>query len=214
MKKLQYLILVIILLVFVSVSLAGENDSAGWKRPSIDLFDLMALYMIPDSESYTVQSWWTGAQPGSPIEWKTSGIEWGEKLGPSVRLGEVMVTINGKPLYVLKKYVEPVSWKIRLVGAHAGVRRIEILPPTSFVDFNLEEELRKRKILFDLYKCDPEHYASNGERVYRIVFPNKKPSWLHYAWSCGSGGCSGDFTLFLEKYEADQVPNLVTNCQH
>jgi len=214
MKMGWFLPSIIILLLFSNGSLAGEHSTER-ERPSIDLFNLMSHYMVPDSGSYEVPSWWIGSQPGFAIEWKTSGAEWDKKLNASVRWGEVMVTINGKPLCVLKKYVEPVPWKIRLLGAHAGIRRVDILCPTSLpLNFEFENELRKRTISFELYKCDPERQASIGERIYRIRFSNKQPLWLHYNWGCGSGGCSGDFTLFLSKEDADEVPNLVTNCEN
>jgi hypothetical protein len=211
MKRKPFHLSLIVLLLLSSASLAGEH-STGAKRPSIDLFDLMSLYMIPDSGSSGEPSWWIGAQPDSAIEWHTTGIEWDKELRAYVRLGEAMVTINGTPVYQLKKYVEPVPWKIRLVGRHHSVHRLDTSYPTT-CDIDFEEELRKKAKSVQLYRCDPEGLASMGEKIYRIKFPDKKPAWLYFAWSSGTGGLSGDFTLFLYKEDAEAVPNLVMNCK-
>ncbi len=212
MKRKQFHLSLIILLLICGASLAGERSSEE-KRPSIDLFDLMSLYMIPDSGSSGEPTWWIGAQPDSPIEWQTTGIKWDEALRAHVRLGEAMVTIDGKPNYMLKKYVEQVPWKIRLVGGHHSVYRLDTGYPTT-CDIDFEGELRKKAESVQLYRWNSDGQANIGEKIYRIKFPDKKPSWLYYRWSSGSGGSSGDFTLFLSKEDADAVPNLVTKSEH
>jgi hypothetical protein len=189
-----------------------ECEVADAKRPMIDLVDLMSLFMIPASVLYSVLPWETGAQPGSPIEWKTDGIEWRQPAKADLREGEAIVTIDGKPLCRLRKYIEPAPWTIALMGSRAGVHQIQITPQAECT-VPLEAQLHKRNISLELYRCDPKPFASEEKKIYSIKAPNKKRAWLYIDVGCGSGGCSCTLTLFLNQTEADQVPGLDTDCR-
>jgi len=210
LKKLVTIFIIIGILFFYNSAYSNQRRPEYDKKHFIDLFKLISLFLIPASASYNVQSWFTGADPTSPIEWKTSGIEWNENRKAFIREGEVIITISGKPLYTLQKYVEPSPWKITLIGAHAGISQLDISPQTSW-NLDLELELRKNAA-FNLYKCDPEQMASMGQRIYEINVPDKKTAWLYYEWSCGSGGCGGNLRIFLFKKDADKIPELTTKC--
>ena len=68
MKRKHLIVCIILLFVVSEAALGMECKDAKTKRPMIDLFDLMLLFMIPESADYTALSWATGAQPDSPIE--------------------------------------------------------------------------------------------------------------------------------------------------
>jgi hypothetical protein len=210
MKK-HFFLSILVCLLFSLAAFAGEGKQCERKRPFIDLFDLLALYMLPASaQPGGAPSWWTGAQPDSPIEWHTSGVKDGK------REGEVVVTIDGKPIYAPKGPVKPTSWVIILIGERSGIRQIDLSPRTSgFADsFDLEDEFRKRRISFELYKWDGHGWASHSEKIYKIEVLEKKPAWLYYVWSCGSAGCWSRFQVFLNKDDADKLPNLVDPSTH
>jgi hypothetical protein len=112
-----------------------------------------------------------GAESDSPfwIEWKTDGID-------NDRIGEVIVTISGKPIHILRRRWEPNPWLITLFGSRAGVDKIGInsqINSQELDNFNLETEMEKRNVTFKLYRCDPQGFVSGGERIYSITFPEK-----------------------------------------
>jgi hypothetical protein len=183
------------------------------KRSAIDLFDLMSLFTIPASASHNALPWNTGNQPGFPVEWKTGGPEPHSDEEGIVKRGEAVVTLNGEPL---NKYSEgePAlsSWQIRMMGHFGGAHEVSFWCETTGGCMDLESELRKRNISFELYKCEREPWESGKEKIYAIKASDKKPVWLHYTVSSGTGGCWGGFTLFLDQGDADQVPDLVTDC--
>jgi len=197
--------------LFSYVPLVGGCELADTKRPTIDLLDLMTLFMIPEAASYNVLPWETGAHSGSPIEWKTEGVE---RRGPAkadIRHGEAIVTIDGKPLCRLRKYIEPAPWTVTLIGSNAGVDEIIMTPQTECA-VDLEAQLRKRNISFGLYKCDPQPLAGSERKIFSVKAASMNRAWLYIDVSCGSAGCSCSFRLFLNERDADQVPDLGTDC--
>ncbi len=214
MKRNALCLLAVSCVLFAVTVFGGERKECEVKRPFIDLWDLMTLYMIPALTPHNrALSWWTGAQPDSPIEWKTCGVE------DDKREGEVIVTIDGKPLHVLKKYVEPAKWPITLAGSRSGIDQVELMSPfapfaSMGCEFDFETQLRKRRVPFKLYRWDGRGAASYYERVYEIEAPHKKPVWIHHVWSCGSAGCSASFHIFLNKEAADNIPDLVAPDVH
>jgi hypothetical protein len=110
--------------------------------------------------------------------------------------------------------LEPVFWNVTLNGAHAGVNSINISPTRGNLNRNLETEMKKHKIKYEIYKCDTEREASYGEIIYKVKFPKKKPAWIYYEYSSGSDGYSGEFTIFLRKEIVDDAyPELTTSCE-
>ena len=210
-------IVVVVLLLFLCGSaFGGEKERAREKDTFIDLFDLISMYLIPASWQDTVPGWQTGAEPGSPIRWETDGIEWVDTRNAHIRTGEVLITISGEPIHILRKYWEPNPWRITVVGPRAGIIRIEISSQINSQELQLqnilEGEMEKRRIQHRIDKCDPLGAASDGERLYFIQFPEKHPAWLYHQWSCGSAGCSSFLTVFLFKKDADALSELVPSC--
>jgi hypothetical protein len=206
------IIAVAFILLTCTTVLGQDQGCLTENTKTIELFDLISMYLIPSSVQYNVQAWKTGAEHNSPIDWQTSGISWNKKRKAYIREGRAVVTVSGIPVCILKKYWEPSAWYITLVGAHAGIYAVEISSREGSNKFDLETEMTQRQITYRLYKCDPEGLASVGERLYYIQVPQKKPAWMYYEWSCGSGGCGGDLKLFLSKKDADRIPNLTTSC--
>lgn len=87
---------------------------------SLEMADLLKLFMLPAGATYNVQPWHIGAEPGSPIEWYTSGIDnspaW-PNLGPYHRRGEVVLMFSGQVTHhVLRERLVPGTWEIYLHG--------------------------------------------------------------------------------------------------
>jgi hypothetical protein len=202
---------IVSIVLFICCISYNETSYATDKPQTVDLIDLIDFYLIPASSEQNLQAWYRGAELDSPfwIEWKTDGID-------NDRIGEVIVTISGKPIHILRRRWEPNPWLITLSGSRAGVDKIGInsqINSQELDNFNLETEMKKRNVTFKLYRCDPQGFVSGGERIYSITFPEKKLAWLYHAWSCGSGGCSADLKIFLSKTDADDLPGMTTSCR-
>lgn len=160
---------------------------------AIELANLIALYSIPDNASYTVLAWSTGAEPGSPIVWKTRGVIDGE------RIGEVIVTVNGEPTHhVLEENLAPGKWRVILSGPRAGISSIRISSNVNSQELDaggyIARLTRNSFEILEDYRED-EKLASFGVRHYKIRAPGKKEVWVDEEWSCGSSGCSVGFLI-------------------
>jgi hypothetical protein len=183
----------------------GLDGEANKWRPHIDLFDLLSMYMVPSHKLATHPGWTTGVEAGCPINWKTRG-EWDEKREAFVQKGEVLLEPQRR-----SRCVEPVPWTITVSGARSMVSKVELARLTPWC-LDIEEDFAKHKIEFELYKCDPEGYASEGKRLYKIRTPGKKPAWFHYEWTSGSGGCWATVRLLLSHKDAEALPGLERDC--
>lgn len=183
-------IAIVLLLGCIGPSQASQTDK---ERPFIDLIDLLLMYIPPDPRISS--SWFTGAWPDSPIYWHTRGIRWVEELQTHIRDGEVVVTIDGKPAYVGTQNSMPVLWKIRLNGPRAGIYGVELRSPNGvFID--LEQEMDRRQLVYELQRTCPKGEANKGKRLYKIGSPTKQAAWLYYEWGCSQDGCGVKLKLF------------------
>lgn len=201
-------ICIIVLILSAGLTITAAVGASEENQPSIDFWDLLALFMIP--ESATVLDWGTGNQEDSPILWKTPGVQWDKRHRSYARSGQVIVTFNGHPSYHLERYVTPSAWTIHLYGSRTGV--MEVVLDTTYPGGPDLENAANRGVQLDLLKCDPNLMVSSGVRLYRMKAPGKRQAYLLHGWSCGSGGCSSNLNLFLSREAADLAPNLVTNC--
>jgi hypothetical protein len=210
--KMRIVALMITVLIFLTctATYAQDHDCLTANTKSIDLIDLISIYLPPPSAHF--QAWKSGANYRSPINWKTEGIRWMKERKTFIREGQVVVTVSGKPICVLRRYWEPSIWRITLFGPRAGILGVEIETTVGSEGLALEAEMAKRQIVHKLYKCDTQGGGSTGERLYYIQANNKEPAWLYYEWSCGSGGCGYNLKLFLSREDADGIPNLTTSC--
>jgi len=205
----------VVLFSFLCGSADGGNKELAWDRAKfIDLIDLVSIFLIPASLQSTAPGWQTGAEPGSPIRWETDGIQWVDTRNANIRTGEVIVTISGEPIHILRKYWEPNPWRITAIGPRAGIFRVEISSQINSQELQLdmEGEMDKRQIRYRIDKCDPIGAASSGGRLYSIQVAGKQSAWLYHEWSCGSGGCSAFLTVLLFKEDAEALPELVPSC--
>jgi len=210
----RLLLPLIMIILLCNPGYAKENQSTINKSMGIDLLDLISFFLIPESADYNVPGWDSGTQDKSPINWLTDGSKWDDKLNHYVRDGKVVVTISGKPIHRLEKKMAPVQWPIKLLGSHAGIDSVEISSQINSQELTLdfEAEMKKRHITYSVYKCDSTDGASSGEKVYSVKAKGKKPCWIYYSWSCGSGGCSADLKILTQKNSADNLPGLTTKC--
>lgn len=210
----RLLLSLIMIILLCNPGYANENHLTTNKSMTIDLLDLISFFLIPESAAYNVPGWDSGAQDKSPIDWLTDGSKWNEKLKHYVRYGKVVVTISGKPIHRLQEELGPVQWRIKLLGSHAGIDSVEISSQiiSQELSMNFEAEMKKRNITYSVYKCDLIGDVSSGEKVYSVKAMGKKPCWIYYSWSCGSGGCSADLIILTQKNLADKLPGLHTKC--
>jgi len=186
---------------------AKVTAGASAKSDSIELIELIKLFMQPMGGPNILGDWTFGAKPGSPIDWQTSGIQETaaeeQKAGYHYhRVGEVVLTIDGKPTHqVLEKNVVPGTWTISLLGAHGGFTRATISAPNSQELGTSILEGLKGKLPLRLYRCKTLSISS-GNKVYQVQGAGKKPLWINEEWSCGSAGCGVSLDIVFTKKEA------------
>ncbi len=208
-------------LVMSALALGIASNARAENRSSLganshELLPLIFLFAFPKSSLGTVQDWSIGARKRDRIDWITDGVAWTDDM-EGTRIGTTIVTMNGKPLYVLKKHLELAPWTILLRGAHAGVYEVRVSSPTSrdLSPIDLPAMLRKMKVAYSIVACDELGGASSGTRIYEVEAPKKKKAWLLYEWSCGSGGCGVETALYFQKpTEIEFGPGIVfsENC--
>ncbi len=198
-------------LAFAAIAFAtttGSQSVAAAATHSIEMVDLIRMFMQPKSGPDSLGDWTFGAQPGSPIRWKTNGIQETsreeQKAGyPYHRTGEAVLTIGGEFTHkVLEKNVVPGRWTITLLGPHGGFTRAvlsgRIADGSVQVLEGLEHELPLRH-----YRCKTPS-VSSGNKVFVVQETSKKPIWINEEWSCGSGGCGLTLDIVFTKEEADR----------
>lgn len=169
------------------------------KMRHVDLFDLISFFLLGEGDAEdTFPDWFSGAEEDSPVEWITEGLSTDKESQLFMREGEAVVTLDGNPIYVLKKKKEPARWSVKIIGPRTGIDSVEISSVVNSQDIQLEfdDALKKRNIQYKLVRCDLAGMASFGERVYAVKFPKMRPCWIAHAWSCGSSGCSADLKIF------------------
>lgn len=171
----------------------------------IELASLISIFLISEKSGGNVMDWSTGSINGQyPIKWLSTGIENNNEstVKPYLRHGEAIITLNGKPIQMLRNTVEAVSWDIYLVGARPSYSEIQISIPITTRDlgeFKFDKYLRSQKVQFRQVRGFKEEIMF-GNKGYAVQFPNKKQVYINYEWSAGSAGLSfGLFIYFSEK---------------
>ncbi|QBF81623.1 hypothetical protein EXU30_02125 [Shewanella maritima] len=181
----------------------GLNTHTGNKVEMLDLVQLVKLYSLPSHAQSNVQDWRIGAN-NPAINWQSDGIDWQDSASEysAVRKAEVIVTIDGKPIEVLKKRLQPHAWSLTLNGARAGVSSVVIDANINSPYLEGESLLRqfdKAGVDYTLLQCDELNAATFADRVYRYQAKALKTGWMRYEYSCGSGGCSQRIELLYQK---------------
>jgi hypothetical protein len=184
-----------------------DTASAGAAANSMEMVELVRMFMQPKGGPDKLGDWTIGAQPGTPIKWQTSGMQETsreeQKAGyPYRRTGKAVLTIDGKPTHqTLENTVVPGTWKITLLGPRGGFTRVNIAAGNGELSPQLLEGL-KDKLPLKLYRCKTPDISS-GNKVYQVQGAGKKPFWINEEWSCGSAGCSLSLDMVFTKKEAD-----------
>jgi hypothetical protein len=188
-------------------SITGEVFPAGQNRIAVE--DLFKAF-LPDVRStdipnaHYLMSWdpdglspviWQGLESEAD-SYKIEDVEGHVWSGPFQRRGEVVITTDGQPThYVVEKTRRPVRWGITLVGPHGGVNAVGLSDNVLSQDF---AGFSKQKFLTEDKRCQ-KGVGTQGQRLYTMQFPKKHTGYLAETFSCGSGGCSHDYLLFLDK---------------
>lgn len=188
---------------------AKDAAEARVARASLEMVELIGMFMQPKDGPAALDGWTFGAQPGSPIDWLTSGIQEStaaeRKAGyPYRRTGEAVLTIDGKPTHkVLGKNLAPGRWTITLSGPRGGFTRATISAPNSQELGPSVLEGLKGKLPLRPYRCTTPSISS-GNKVYQVEGKGKKPFWINEEWSCGSAGCGISLDIVFTKKVADK----------
>jgi hypothetical protein len=181
----------------VSLILALPLECLG-ARSSIELQDLLTLYLVPETASYNMYDWALGADPGSPIQWTTKGIVEAptaySDLGSYIRKGTTVITSNGKPMYSqLERARVAGKWSVVLIGPRGGFTRVQIESNANSPELEPGLDQLKTKLALKQIRCF-RGAATYGNAIYEVHVPGKKVAWLVEEWS---GGASGENSLML-----------------
>lgn len=159
------------------------NPQPTKKNKSIELSDLLKMFLIPSNASYNTIDWSAGASEDSPIVWETSGASEG------VREGKVAVTINGKNSYhTLLNKLTPGLWNIKLSGPNAGVTRVSIRSERISRELDPHQLGKQVMPYLQFFRCGGGS-GTGGVNIYEMNIPGQAVAWLKKGWSCGSAGC-------------------------
>jgi hypothetical protein len=199
---------------FLSLILTIEPIQSQTK---VELFDLIKMF-VPTSQNKNVD-WMTGAEDNTPINWETNGIDdvespknlepngkkdFDSDLGAYYREGNVIVTIDKKPLYYLTKKKESLPWEIKLYGPRMGISAIVIRnnlisPDNIFNPSLVKEYFKKQGCEIILVKCDKQNELIGGTRLYKLTMKNRIIAYLFLDFSLGSAGYDGSLILLLRE---------------
>lgn len=183
--------------VLITLSLClGALSASAQSNKAIELADLVRVFM-PGNEDVD----WSLGSGDLRINWTTNGVNEVDVNGGvrSFREGEAVVTIEGKPLKVLRKRLESVKWKITLRSEFPkkfGPENVEINPDTKF-DVDIIEYL-KTKGFGAVRECEYKMDGSNYVRGYLVQKGGKK-AYISETTSGGSGGFFNTFQIFWSK---------------
>jgi hypothetical protein len=186
-----------------SVSFSDYIEQHPNLKKQVEFEDIIAMLAV-DKSSQTgnqnvMQAWEVLADRNtSPVNWLTSG-------GGQTRVGEIILKFDGKPVETLDTYLIPAIWKLTLSGSKAGVDKASLdcdVLTDKLGHLDIPALCKKNNTQCTLIKSTGD--PSTGAKHYQVDVPGKESLWLVYDWSCGSGGCSADFTLFYNKNSYDQ----------
>ena len=187
----------------------GPSSAGVESAASIEMVELIKMFMTPQQDPDALGDWAFGAQSGSPIRWETTGIKETspeeQKAGyPYFRAGKVILTVDGKLTHqVLEKSIRPGKWAITLSGPRGGFTRATISAPNSQELGASILDVVKGELPLRHYRCKTPS-VSSGNKVYQVQGAGKKPFWINEEWSCGSAGCGLTLELVFTKKEADR----------
>jgi len=184
------------------------------KEKVIEYIDLIELFSLPLNADYTFNSWETGANLQA-IEWLHGGVKW-DKNG-ATRSGQAIVTINGKPLQLLGKRLEPIKWYIKMYGVRGGAYKVEI--GTDYILYELGNVLldsfKKKNYTYKKIQCGESVYGSYNQTVYKYNSDTVK-GWVYLEVSCGSAGCSETVTILYNEPKDGSLEKDISssNCKN
>lgn len=163
----------------------------------LNLIKQFSLFDRKQNENYNMGNWFDGAKQDSPVKWLHAGLEESKdnKNGPYYRRGQVILLKDNKPSHMLlEKNLVPGLWTINLIGAGGGYTNLKVesdnftheLKPGMFITSHTKQYFKK------VAECS---WGGTGSAIYKVLFKNKKNSWMLENWSCGSRGCGLGYSL-------------------
>ena len=160
----------------------------------IEFKDLIKVFSFEEKATWNVLSWKTGSDNDS-INWLTRYPVRNEGLrddSPFIKKGRVLLSQNceedGDGFAEESPY-----WDIALLGAKVGVSRVVISRPVGHcygVNGIGTPYTSAKELGCEL--CG----ATEGTNLYKVKLKNKKTVFLSERRSCGSAGCSWEYSLF------------------
>ena len=170
-----------------------------------DLIELLAVDRSSSKNNESEQRWTVLSDN------LTSPFNWLKKSENNKKIGEIIITFDGKPAEIRDEKIIPIIWTLTLIGDTAGVKKVDIVCSIlthSIGEIDIQSLLKKKNIKFDILKStgDPpktgEHTTIdlvNGEKQLKLFVPNKEPIWMIYTWSCQTTGCTASFKIYYNE---------------
>lgn len=174
---------------------------------SYEFGDLVRMYMLDENSVYSTINWDFNADNPNFI-WLTDGIETDKDSGYIKRSGLVRINLLGVVPQVLKKGKEEVAWDIDYKTPYDerdGVTSI-LLSQHDNACFGVLGDncriqpfssLKNSSIAYQKVCQDRENIIDTGNAIYgyKLSAKKKKPIYLAYINSSGSGGSSSFYEL-------------------
>ena len=205
--------------LFVGILTTSTFSIPGMTRnsqPSIELYRLIQMYMIPKGFNHNVLEWDSGGAPETPISWQHAGIKdcdafvLGKELNqPFCRIGKVVITIGGRPTHkILSRMVEPGQWNIVLAGARAGVSYVIL--DSNVLSHELSSGLLRIAVsqtgsTIQVNRISACGSLTGGSEQLSVSAPGKETALVREWWTCGSAGCNIKMTFAPIKGNAGEL---------
>lgn len=197
-----------------SAAVAQSQSQGATPQPFMELPDLVALFLPPaGTDPGTLIPWDAGTGSVSRIRWTFTGIqespEYLEREGyPYYRMGHVVITAGGKPVYegMFRGRQVPGAWRVTMAGPRAGPFKVEITSEiqTGWFDLDAAITLKAADWKVTSHRCSREDSpATFGTVVHEVTAPGKAPVWIQEVWNDGSG--SGYSLAIIIWYFADDA---------
>lgn len=157
------------------------------------------------------------AESGSPMNWETTGVENGKRVGSAV------VSVGGFTPQVVSKSAQDAKWIISLSGNKFGISRVtldsnEACFGASAISSNCISRLSNIDASLKKYGIASQVICRFGpgaavSEVRRISLPNRPTAYLHSLVSEGSGGQSMQATVFFKSTDnASELEHSTAVC--
>jgi hypothetical protein len=211
MKRTQALVFLLVIFFSTFSNSQGQKKKVDRKQTRVELAVVLKSFLVKEGEG-DYPRWEIGTGDSNlPIRWKTNGVVYVEGNNsevpysenfPRYREASGYFSVNGQYPWLLgRNGRSPLPWKVYLLGDKVPMCLSVSMPEETFgsvnsgADFTITPPLTSAgfRILRKTEKGSPHTGLYETLKIKATGFD---PVWIVQAFSCGSGGCTTDLSLF------------------